>query len=155
MGYVDTVLQPGETVRFRTNYHWIELVPGLVLLALALAFYWWAGRPNTFYGLWMTLAVVSLAGAAILLVRSGFHRLITEIAITDRRVIYKTGFVSRQTDEMPLNKVENIEVRQSILGRILGYGDVDVQGTGAGGIGADKLRRVASPLAFRNAVLAG
>jgi uncharacterized membrane protein YdbT with pleckstrin-like domain len=155
MGYVETVLQPGETLRFKTNYHWVALVPGLALLVLAMLSYWWAERPNTWYGLWISLAVLLLAGAIILLVRVGFQRFITEIAITDRRVIYKTGFVSRETDEMPLSKVENIEIKQSILGRLLDYGDVDVQGTGGGGIGANKLRRIAAPLEFRNHVLAG
>jgi uncharacterized membrane protein YdbT with pleckstrin-like domain len=155
MGYVDTVLQPDEIVRFKTNYHWVDFVPGLALLLLAIISYWWSDRPDSWYGLWITLAVLLLAGAGILLVRAGFQRFITEIAVTDRRVIYKTGFVSRQTDEMPLAKVENIEVKQSILGRLLDYGDVDVQGTGAGGIGPDKLHRIASPLEFRNHVLAG
>jgi uncharacterized membrane protein YdbT with pleckstrin-like domain len=155
MGYVETVLQPDETLRFRTNYHWIALVPGSALLVLAIISYWWAGRPNTWYGLWMALAVLLVAGAVILLLRAGYRHFITEIAITDRRVIYKTGLMSRETDEMPLNKVENVEVRQSILGRLLDYGDVDVQGTGRGGIGPEKLRRIASPPQFRNHTLAG
>ena len=155
MGYVETVLQPGEAVRFKTHYHWVAFIPGSALLVLAVLSYWWSGRPNTWYGLWITLAVLLLAGAAILLARASFQRFITEIAITDCRVIYKTGFISRETDEMPLGKVENIEIKQSILGRLLDYGDVDVQGTGSGRIGPDKLRAIAAPLEFRNHVLAG
>jgi uncharacterized membrane protein YdbT with pleckstrin-like domain len=155
MGYVEEVLQPDEIVRFRTNYHWVKSAPGLGLLVLAILFYWWAGRPSTWYGVWMTLALLSFAGAAILLAKAWYERWITEIAVTDRRVIYKTGFLSRDTDEMPLNKVENIEVSQSILGRLLDYGNVDVKGTGSGGIGADKLRTIAAPLEFRNHVMAG
>ena len=51
MGYVDTVLQPDEIVRFKTNYHWVDFVPGLALLLLAIFFYWWSDRPDSWYGL--------------------------------------------------------------------------------------------------------
>ena len=155
MGYVENVLQPEETVRFKTNYHWIGYVPGFALLMLAALAYWWAERPNAGHGPLTILALLLCVGGAILLLKAWFERWITEIAVTNRRVIYKTGFISRQTDEMPLSKVENIEINQSILGRLLGYGSVDVQGTGSGGIGADKLRRIASPLSFRNQIMAG
>ena len=62
MGYVETVLQPGEAVRFKTHYHWVAFIPGSALLVLAVLSYWWSGRPNTWYGLWITLAVLLLAG---------------------------------------------------------------------------------------------
>ncbi|EJW09256.1 membrane-flanked domain protein [Rhodovulum sp. PH10] len=153
MGYVETVLQPGEIVRFQTNRHWIGFLPGGALLVLALVLYVAGG--DAFYGVWNLLALVLLVVGVILLARAWYLRWITEIAVTDRRVIYKAGFISRSTDEMPLGKVENIEVVQSIPGRILGYGNVDVKGTGAGGIGADKLFRIADPLGFRNTVMAG
>lgn len=142
MGYVEEVLQPDEVVRFRTNYHWIKLAPGFGLLVLAIVLYWWASRPNTWYGVWITLALLSLAGAAILLAKAWFERWITEIAVTDRRVIYKSGFIKRFTDEMLLNKVENVEVTQSIPGRLFDYGDVRVEGSGGGGIGRrERIRR--------------
>lgn len=155
MGYVETVLQPDETVRFRTNFHWIGFVPGLVLLVPAAFIYWKLVPANGGFGLWMMLVLLLLAGAAILLAKAWYDRFITEIAITDKRVIYKTGFISRATDEMPLSKIENIEVSQSILGRIFNYGNVDVRGTGSGGIGPEKLHRIAAPLEFRNHVMAG
>ena len=49
-----------------------------------------------------------------------------ENGLTNKRVIYKKGVISRNTEEMRLNKIETVEVKQSILGRILGYGDVKV-----------------------------
>ncbi len=155
MGYVETVLQPDETVRFRTNFHWIGFVPGLLLLVPAAFIYLKLVPAGGGFGLWMMLVLLLLAGAMILLAKAWYDRFITEIAITDKRVIYKTGFISRSTDEMPLTKVENIEVSQSILGRLLDYGNVDVRGTGSGGIGPDKLRQITAPLAFRNHVMAG
>ena len=59
-----------------------------------------------------------------------FIRWITEIAVTDRRVIYKRGFITRHTVEMNMDKVASVDVDQSILGRMLDYGTVHVIGTG-------------------------
>jgi len=68
-----------------------------------------------------------------------------------KRCIYKCGFISRTTAEMHMDKIESVKVDQSILGRILDYVKVTVQGTGAG-IGS--LRRIdepiAAPLELRN-----
>src|SRR4029077_4215927 len=58
------------------------------------------------------------------------RRSTTELAVTDRRVIYKTGIFQRHSMEMNRSKVETVGVDQSILGRILGYGTVMVRGTG-------------------------
>ena len=92
-----------------------------------------------------------------------FIRWITEIAVTDRRVIYKRGFINRHTDEMNMDKVASVDVDQSILGRMLDYGTVHVHRhrrrakyrrsrTSARGI--EHLHRVASPLALRSAITA-
>ena len=81
-----------------------------------------------------------------------FVRWITEFAITNRRVIYKRGFVWRITAEMNMDKVETVDVGQSILGRLLDYGLLQVKGTGSGqGI---IVKRIAAPVALRNAITA-
>ena len=76
---------------------------------------------------------------------------ITEFAVTDRRVIYKCGFISRHTVEMNMDKIESVDVDQSLLGRMLNYGTIHVLGTGEG---IESLRRIAAPLALRNAITA-
>jgi uncharacterized membrane protein YdbT with pleckstrin-like domain len=91
------------------------------------------------------LAVVGI----IMILRAWFYRWITEIAVTDRRVIYKTGFIRRQTNEMHMDKVESVRVDQSILGRILNYGDVTVLGTGEG---FETIRLIGHPLELRNQI---
>ena len=63
------------------------------------------------------------------------------------RVIYKTGFVSRKTTEMHMDKVEGVDVEQSILARILDYGDVVVRGAG---VDLEPIRTVSAPLELRN-----
>ena len=80
---------------------------------------------------------------------------ITEIAVTNRRVIYKRGFISRTTAEMHMDKIESVRVDQSILGRILGYGRVTIMGTGASTESFGKIDEpVAAPLELRNNITA-
>jgi len=65
--------------------------------------------------------------------------------------VYKRGFIRRHTVEMNMDKVESVDVDQSVLGRIFDYGDIVIRGTG---VGIEPLRGIDSPLAFRNAVTA-
>ena len=74
---------------------------------------------------------------------------VTEIAVTDRRVIYKKGLIRRQTNEMNMDKVESVQIDQSVLGRLLDYGDVTILGTGEG---FEKLRTIANPIELRNSI---
>jgi uncharacterized membrane protein YdbT with pleckstrin-like domain len=67
------------------------------------------------------------------------------------RVVHKTGFIKRRTFEMSLDKVESVDVNQSILGRILNYGSVTVRGVGEG---AETINTIASPLDFRSHITA-
>ena len=78
------------------------------------------------------------------------RRLSTEIAVTDRRIILKRGLIQRHTIEINMDKVESVDVDQSILGRIFDYGTVTVHGTGAG---IEPLCNVSAPIALRNAVM--
>ena len=73
-----------------------------------------------------------------------------ELAVTTRRVIVKHGFISRQTVEMNLNKVESIQVEQGVLGRIFNFGTLIVAGTGSSHA---PLVGIADPMAFRKAFI--
>lgn len=78
-----------------------------------------------------------------------FKRWTTEMAVTDRRLIFKTGFIYRNTNEIPLAKVESISINQSIFGRVLNYGDVSVVGSGAT---LQCFKTVTSPMIFKNSI---
>jgi uncharacterized membrane protein YdbT with pleckstrin-like domain len=65
------------------------------------------------------------------------------------RVVHKSGFIKRRTFEMALDKVESVDVNQSIFGRLLNYGDVTINGVGEG---RETIATIASPLAFRNSI---
>ena len=151
MSYVGRVLQPGEQVRHVSSTHWILYWPGVVVALLAVAAFWFSGtRPLTSF--WLYTGYALALGAVVLLAQEWFQWWITEIAVTNRRVIYKKGFVRRQTNEMNMDKVESVQVDQSILGRMFDYGNVRILGTGEG---FETLHTIASPLKLRNSITDG
>jgi len=70
--------------------------------------------------------------------------------VTDRRVILKEGWIMRYTEELALTSIEEINLHQGIVGRLLGYGGVTIQGTGAGVIRTPNM--MANPVGFRKAI---
>ena len=151
--YIDEILQPGEKVLYSTNAHWIFFLPAIIGWILASVFLVLsaivpAGPPAL---VCLSLAAISAVAALYKTVTAWFHRWTTETDVTNFRIVHKTGFVKRQTFEMSVDKVESVDVDQSILGRILNYGDVTVLGVGEGG---KTLDMIASPLAFRTAITA-
>ncbi len=108
------------------------------------------------FGDTLVLICLSLAAVAALValywtVVAWFRRATTETDVTNFRIVHKTGFIKRRTFEMSLDKVESVDVRQSILGRILNYGNVEIFGVGEGNKVIDT---IASPLEFRNHITA-
>ena len=152
--YIDDILQPGEKVLYSTNAHWIFFLPAIllwILVAVLLVLSWMmaVGGPLVLV-CWALAAIVGL-GALYKTVTAWFHRWTTETDVTNLRVVHKTGFINRQTFEMSLDKIESVDVDQSIPGRFFGYGNVTITGVGKS---EEKLEMVASPLAFRNAITA-
>lgn len=70
----------------------------------------------------------------------------SEFVITNKRVIMKTGFISRKTFEMNLQKIESVNVDQSFWGRLMGFGTVSIIGTGGS---RESFADIANPLLFR------
>ncbi len=146
--YLKRVLQPGEQVRHVSSIHWIVYWPGVAVALLAVVAYWLAGT-RLLPGLWRYSAYGLALVAVVLLIRQWFQWWVTEIAVTDRRVIYKKGFIRRQTNEMNMDKVESVKIDQSIIGRMLDFGDVAILGTGEG---FETLRTIATPIELRNSI---
>ena len=155
MSYVDSVLQPGERIIMRGHLHWIVYWHAILFFVLMILSASWGG-----IGLMASVAFGGLF--ALSFAHAWFIRWITEIAVTDRRIIYKRGFITRHTEEMNMDKVASVDVDQSILGRILDYGTLHVIGTGGAQNtdnankprGIEHLHRIASPLTLRNAITA-
>ena len=151
--YIDDILQPGEKVLYSTNAHWVFYLPaiGAWMAALVLLI---LSRSTTIPGLillCLSASAVAALAALYWTATAWFHRWATETDVTTMRVVHKTGFIKRRTFEMALDKVESVDVNQSILGRILNYGDVTILGVGEG---KETISTIASPLAFRSHITA-
>ena len=122
--YIDANLLPEEKVLYRAHTSLWSLTPmiqlGILLLAVVVGLYF--------------------------LIAAWIRYRTTEFAVTDRRVKAKTGLVSRRTVEMFLDKVESLNVEQSIPGRVFGYGTVTIRGTGAT---SEAFGNISAPLELR------
>lgn len=157
MGYIEKTLVPGEHVVYETRLHWFVMLGhfflGLVLIGAGIFLAIYAdehqdlssGSLHAFY--WGALAA-AVIGIAVLIAGS-IRRNATEMAVTNRRVLIKTGLASRRTIEMLLNKVETIEVEEPGLGRLFGYGSIVIVGTGGT---SEPFHKIAHPIEFRNRV---
>jgi len=154
MGYVEKVLLPGERLIYTTGLHWLVYGSAIFLILVAglLALFSIANASLSSYmeaglalaALFALLGVVSFIAAAI-------RRASTELAVTDQRVILKRGVIARHTIEMNRSKVESVDVDQSVLGRVFGYGTVLVRGTGGS---LEPMQTISDPLHFRSHITA-
>ena len=151
MSYVKRVLEPGETITHVTRTHWRVYVPAILLAILAAAFAASNYVADDFVALPRIAAAILLALAFVSWLPAFLGRWTTELAVTNRRIVFKSGLFRRHTMEMNMSKVESVDVDQSVIGRILGFGTVTIRGTGGG---IEPMRNIADPIAFRNHVTA-
>jgi uncharacterized membrane protein YdbT with pleckstrin-like domain len=152
--YVRKVLQPGETIVYSTKLHWIiywwAIFLTIICIITTISALYTADNHNL--SLALLIAAIILA---ILALSSAFGKFIkhwtTELAVTDRRVIYKERLIARRTLEMNRSRIESVDVYQSILGRLLGYGTITLRGTGGTG---EPMPNIDDPLTFRSYITA-
>ena len=155
MRYVRRVLQPGETVVYDTKLHWVIYIRAILLLVVCVILVAAAVATSDNQNLSLALEIAAAIFALLALssgVRALVRRATTELAVTDHRVIYKTGLLARHTIEMNRDKVESVDVDQTLLGRIFGYGTIIVRGTGGS---LEPIRTIGDPLTFRSYITAG
>ena len=157
MSYIDHNLTAGETVVYKTRLHWVVMLRSIVmacfLIALAAFLVYYAQSNSSLDARTVHLLeggnAVCLSVAVLVVLAGAARRNATEMAVTNHRVVIKVGLVSRRTIEMMLAKIESIEVKETAVGRMLGYGTIVVIGTGGT---PEPFPRVAHPLQFRSAV---
>jgi len=88
----------------------------------------------------------SLRSLLTLVILPLIDRWTSEFAITNKRVIMKVGLIRRKALEMNLSKIESVNVDQTIMGRILGYGAITIIGTGGT---RESFHRISKPMEFR------
>lgn len=155
MGYIEDNLISGEAVTYRGHLHWkVVFWPAVLALVLGIPglYIVWrglSGGPEDDTGgyVWIGGALV-LIGVVPFIVAQ-VKRAACQFAVTNKRVIVKTGLIKRDTVEMFLHKIESVSVDQSVMGRILGYGTLALHGTGGT---AETFHDIARPLEFRRQV---
>jgi membrane protein YdbS with pleckstrin-like domain len=165
MSYVKHVIQPGEKILVDGRLSWVLYLPailyligGLVLIAVEDVF-WPQYGSLIMLGTTAVFGILALVSAA----NAWFKRWTTEIAVTDKRIIYKTGFINRHTEEMNMDKVSSVDVDQTFWGRIFDFGTIRILGAGGAGRrdkdekdeprpGIERLDMIGSPIELRNAI---
>jgi uncharacterized membrane protein YdbT with pleckstrin-like domain len=137
--YVESTLGKGEEIRYLAQLSYWPF-SGRILLGFALLTLPWFGLPW-----WTVVFGLSVFSQIYLRLES------VELAVTNRRIIVKTGLVQRKTSELYLNRVEGVEVEQSAQERMMGYGTVNIRGVGTE---IAPVAHISNPLAFRKAFFA-
>jgi uncharacterized membrane protein YdbT with pleckstrin-like domain len=139
VSYIEQNLMPGEQVVYRAKMHWVVFLWTAFWLAVGLLVA--LGGKSSPVGPFVIGAILGIM--AFLNFSS------SEFAVTNKRVIIKVGIIRCQSLELLLNKIEGVSVNQGILGRMLGYGTITVNGTGST---REPFKRISEPLGFRRAV---
>lgn len=135
MAYPAKLLAPGESIHFETRPHWRGLLaPSFVFIVavfITSALYFWIDT-NWFGGTALRIVIaIAFVFVLILWALVPFLRwLTTDYVFTDRRIIVRSGIITRQGRDMPLAKINDISFSVSLLGRILNYGRLDIQSAG-------------------------
>ena len=136
MGYVDQNLISGEQVAYRSTWHWIVLlrsmIVAVVLATLGVVMLVEASnvQGDQYRGAVKILGVAAIALGVLDLVAAMIRRGGAEFAVTNKRVIFKTGLMKRSSEEIFLSKIESVTVNEGLWGRALNYGTINVRGTG-------------------------
>ena len=131
---------PGEQIEYRANLHWLVFLVPILLFSPAVWLFSVGGNIAKF------LAVILIVGALVTALHAVIERRTSEFAVTNKRVLIKTGLIRRHSLETLLSKIESIGVAQSILGRILGFGTIVISGTGGS---KEPFHKIADPMMFR------
>lgn len=152
MIYVQESLVPEEKIVYAAQFHWMYTVSAATWIVMGFLFSLFVlyggilitydSLPTAYYAeaVWELHPGIRLAALAMMLfgilkcTLMMAYKATTEIAITNRRLIFKRGIVARHVDEMSIDRVEGVIVEQGILGRIFQYGRVIVRGMGVGAI---------------------
>ena len=124
MGYIEDTISDDEKIVYVVQFHWIyTFIAFLYLIFLGLLL----------IGIFIFIKMI-------------INKWTTERALTNTRYIQKIGWIARNTEEIGISKIEEVDLQQSILGRILGYGSINISGTGSGHI---LLKDIDAPLLFQ------
>ena len=128
MPYIEDSLSAGEQIVGFFRLHWIS---------------------RSWMILWIVLAIPTVGVTLIPALYEYLRLRSIEQGVTNKRIIFKKGIISRKSEEMKLNSIETVEINQGIPGRIFGFGDVTVTGRGLSNV---IFRAVEDPMAVKRQI---
>lgn len=138
MSYLSKKLTAGEELVYTTKLHWGIfvncLLKLLILIALVVAvdtYRLWGYFPQIAQYRELILVVLFTLFFLLPFLRTLIRRQTTHFAITNERVLIKRRLIAVDLKSMPLNKIENVDSQQTVMGRIFNYGDVMIKGSGS------------------------
>ncbi|HKW69467.1 MAG TPA: PH domain-containing protein [Candidatus Dormibacteraeota bacterium] len=150
-------LLPGENLILKDHPHWVTLVsslivPAVLLIVVAFADFTFLSPASSLYTpkLRTILTLGALAIALLWAIVVWIRWQSISYTLTDQRITIQSGVFSRQEKIIPIDRVQDCSTRQSIFGRILGYGRVEIDAAGAQG--AEILDHLPKPGDFRDQV---
>jgi len=156
MSYVSKTLADDEHLITRANFNWTYsfwnvffFLLGLAPLVVFIIGQVITGKSSADLMTGYIAALVAAFFGSLILLLHMVELWTTEIVVTTYRFVYKTGLISRDTKEVSLNKIEEIQLSQSIFGRIFGYGSLILRGTGVGVI---ELPAIDNPIDLRRTI---
>ena len=142
MGYIEQSLAQNEVVHYRAHFHWLRISAGWGALTLFVATaaylhnFVWLARIDALVGVALFLAIMVPVWT-------------TEVGVTNLRLIFKRGFLGREIADLQLRSIEQVNLKQSVFGRLLGFGRVVVHGTGVDDV---MLPTLADPVSLQRAL---
>lgn len=141
MKYVNATLIKDEAINHEGKGHWFVYVRPTIYMLASVA-YWLYNS----YGTFAVIGIIGFMFSLYLFVTAIVYMVTTEMAVTNKRILVKTGWIKRKTIELNLNKVESVQVDQTIFGRIFNFGSVHINGSG---LSSAKFKNIEDPLLFR------
>lgn len=152
MGYLESLMGQYEGIAFKTRRHWLAILPAILINSLlSLLIIVGCVLLGSLVGLWASLALLFLVFPLGKLTIDLLHWWNEQYVITNRRVVQVEGIINKHVIDSSLEKVNDVVLDQSLLGRFLGYGDVEI--LTASEIGVNRLDRVANPVKFKTEML--
>ena len=148
MSYVARILRDGEQILYRTRLHWVVYLGASGFLLFGAGVWAYVGR-NTAHSV---LGIFGMLPGLLLFVKAHLQQRLEEHVVTTDRVISRTGIVRRDVYVYPLDSIQTIDIRQGLMGRILGYGSVEFH-TSADRHGAGGRGYICNPERWRSQIL--
>ena len=128
MSYIEQSLSAGEKIESLFRLHWYARIPMVI---------------------WILLGIPTVGITWIMAIYEYLRLKYIEQGVTNKRVILKTGIISRKTEEMKLASIETVEIDQGIMGRIFDFGTVRITGRGISDV---VFKGIANPMAVKRQI---